>query len=120
MKSNPSRKVKALSVASNAKGKLPKIHTPQYEGKLSTTTSNKNPGTVRSISSNLEISNITPAPKLNKQKKQKNSDTNIQQIMIEFVPDKFYINSNTQVNFMAYPVIPNINIPSNFSSINLN
>ena len=121
LKKTRSKASKSKSITSTKREQLPQIHSPISHVVVPNATVQKNPPTSRSISSNLEISHYSqPSSKLNMHQQAKKNNKNIQQIMIEFVPDKFYVNENSQVNFMAYPVIPSFTIPATFPNLNLN
>lgn len=112
-------KKKNLSVTSRTKNKLPNIHLVPGDLSISQTSSQKNPKTVRSISSNLESTPTSMLKPRSKKVKLEAYTRQFEQILIEFVPDKYYLNPSSQISFMAFPVIPNIKIPSSFPSINL-
>ena len=113
-------KSKKSRISLNKKEKLPHIYSP-----LSQTISNsidlKNNSTGRSISTNFEAAYKSPTMNRSYSPNKnitKTSKKKTQQILIEFIPDKYWVNSNSKINFMAYPVMP-ISLSNNISNSNL-
>lgn len=119
MKASKSKKLKSSSVTHTTRDQLPYIYSPAcnpliYSGSIQKSTTN------RSFSSQRENpSQLSPNIKAQKSLGPK-QNRRLQQIMIEFVPDKYYTGPNSQVNFMAFPVVPSFTIPSNFPSLSFN
>lgn len=111
---------KKLKLLPGIKEQLPNIYSPGCLQSFSRASSNKNPHSGKNIASNGEVHlqglmhNKPIKPPVNKNQQM------LHQIMIEFIPDKYYASSGTKVNFIANPVIPSFSIPANFPSLNLN
>jgi hypothetical protein len=104
-----SKKLKASPASQRERETLPRI----YPSSLSNNPSEGSSGIGR-------ISAQSALLKESQSKQVKSESRPTQQIMIEFIPDKFFMNSSSEVNFIANPVIPAFSVPSGFPSINLN
>ena len=105
-----SKNTKGRSPDPRSNESLPPLHSSSLSNHSNDHHSSFNRNSAKSELSR-DMSSKKPKPKIQLKE--------TQQIMIEFIPDSFYINSSSEVNFIANPVIPNISIPSGFPSLNL-
>lgn len=113
MNTNQKRKQKAGSLEPRKKDCLPSIHSSSF----GTAFSKKSSGQASTIGrSSVKSESL----KLANSKKSHPIILNPQQphqIMLEFIPDNFFINSSSEVNFIANPVIPNFSMSPTFPAL---
>lgn len=113
MNMHQKRKQKAISTENRKKDYLPSIHSSSFGNSFG----KKSSGYNSSIGRSSVQSESLKVPKEKKFHSSIQNSTQVHQIMLEFIPDNFYINSSSEINFIANPVIPNFSVSPTFPAL---